>query len=146
MKRWYFDIKRVMQVNNHGCGIATVATVCGVTYERARHEFFPKKRRFRDGEDLCVDAIAMIKVINKLGFDAETVPDFRKVKDRPVIVPFSWSPYAPDYGIHSVVWDPFKKRFIDPGPDEGNFSEKEYVGFWKYFKYQSVVVTGKKKR
>ena len=146
MKNWYFDIKRIKQKNNHGCAIACVAAVCGVTYERARYEFFPKQIKFIDDDSLCVTAEQMIKVIDELGFEARGVDDFRVVKDRPVIIPLSWSSYTFTAGIHCIVYDPFKKCYIDPGPDQGNFTAKQYVELWQNFSFQSIVVTRKKRR
>lgn len=144
MKQWYFPLARVEQDDNYGCAIASVATVCGVTYGRARAEFFPKRRDFDDNRTLCVRGHHMLRVIHKLGFKAHfhhgTYGHFRC----PVLVPFAWFPPDPNW-IHCVVWDPFGEEYIDPGPDHNDPApNNRYTKLWRKSNFRVIVVTGKR--
>jgi len=151
MDRWFFEIKRVEQGDWNGCGIGATATVCGVSYERARHEFFPRRKVIKDDKRLWVSAQAMLKVIQRLGFTVE----FRKENpcdvDLPVVTFLSYHlpgrayPGDPN-ACHAVVWDPFKKRFLDPGPNQEHNTNAYYAELWKNNKYDSIVLTGKRKK
>lgn len=143
MKSWFFEIKRVPQDNWHGCGIACVAAICGATYPRARSEFFPGKKRFTDNGSLCVNAYEMVRVIKKLGFESEIVDEY-KSHHLPAIVPFAWHPGEKTTGVHAVVWNPFRKKFIDPGFDHDRMLEKKfYESKWRESHYSAVIVTGR---
>lgn len=143
MKRWYFPLRRVEQGDNHGCGIACVATVCGITYERARSEFFPRRSKFRDDESLHVAPSQMMHVIQQLGFSSLETTRFRP-HQRPAIVFFAWCPERASSGIHGVVWDPFTKRLIDPGYDHDRcLPERFYLRLWKQSNFKSLVITGR---
>lgn len=148
MKRWYFPIKRVKQADDHGCGIAATAIACGVTYARARSEFFPRRLDFKDDESLHVGPKQIVNVIHKLGFTAKHhAGQFRHI-DRPVIVPFSWLAGNEDHAdaVHAVVWDPFEKRILDPGLDhERSLTNGQYFNLWRLSKYDVIIVTGKVK-
>ena len=141
--RWYFPLNRVSQKDDNGCGIACVATVCGVTYARARHEFFPRRRKFQDDKRLHVDGIAMIRAIRRLGFSATMEPTY-KGADCPVILVFSWKPYTGTDAHHGVVWDPWKKHIIDVGYDYDYGHKNEfYFNLWKASGYSAIHVTQK---
>jgi hypothetical protein len=143
MKRWYFDLKRVVQEDDHGCGIASVAIACGVTYERARAEFFPRKRVFVDDESLHVVSDQMINVVRRLGFSCSMRDTFRGIM-RPVLVPFAWHPGSTYSQVHCVVWDPWAKKFIDPGYDHDyNHESKFYIDLWKRSQYRVLAITGR---
>jgi hypothetical protein len=150
VKKWPFDIERVYQIDDHGCGIAAVATVCGVTYSRAKATFFPG-RAPKDGLGLHVSQEQMLRAIRDLGFSGRVADDYTKFKDRPVIVPFSWCPAADPLiaasTTHCIIWNPIMKRFHDPGPDhDRRLSMQFYRRAWEMSKYQVIVVTGKKRR
>jgi hypothetical protein len=145
MKQWYFPIRRVVQEDDHGCGIAAVATVCGTTYERARSEFFPRRRRFHDDRSLHVSMLQMLRAVRRLGFSAVLADSFKQSK-RPAIAFFSWVPEAmPDGNVHAVVWDPFNKQLIDVGYDhDRGLSDRFYLDLWKRSNFKSIVVTGRR--
>jgi hypothetical protein len=149
MNRWHFPIMRVPQRGDHSCGIAAVATVCGITFARARAELFPRRTEHFDDKTSHVSQDRMVKTIRKLGFCVRVTDDFRKFK-RPAIVTFSWYPSfnsLRDSSIHSVVWDPWERRFIDPGPDMlYGKKNSEYVKLWKLSNYKALVVTQKRKK
>lgn len=143
MKRWYFDLKRVEQEDDHGCGIAAVAIACGVTYERSRAEFFPRKRMFVDDETMHVVSDQMIKVVRRLGFSC-SLQDSHRGLMRPVIVPFSWMPGCSYSSVHCVVWNPWEKRFIDPGWDhDRNLPNSYYLDLIKRSNYSVLAITGR---
>jgi len=140
---WLFPLKRIKQVDYNGCGIASVATVCGLTYERARAEFFPRRKRFVDDESLHIDSDQMLSMIHRLGFKGRIVESCPERLKNPTIFIFDWSPDLGS-GTHAVVWDPFKRKILDPGPDASyNRSNKFYFNLWKRSRYASCVVTGK---
>lgn len=141
MKSWYFPITCVEQKDDHGCAMACVATICGATYERARAEFFPRRRRFKDDDSLCVLSHQMISVARRLGFRARLVAQFKHL-GRPAILPFAWSPGVRGTGIHCVVWDPFESRVIDPGYD--NLTSEQYIQRWKNSGFGAIAITGKR--
>jgi hypothetical protein len=141
MKRWYFNLTRISQLDNNGCGIASVAIVCGVTYDRARAEFFPRRRRFKDDKSLHVDSEQMMRVIRRLGFSV-VVRDSYLGTMRPSIVPIAWSPGSPNTAVHAVVWDPWAKRVLDPGWDHP--STERLKEMWKRSGYQVLTVTGRR--
>jgi hypothetical protein len=144
VKQWYFPLARVKQRDDYGCAMASSAIVCGLTYSRMRSEFFPKRRHFTDDRSLCVRGDHMLRVINRLGFTAKYHTGSFKHLKCPVIVPFAWFPPDTDW-IHCVVWDPFEKRYIDPGPDhERHMSQDEYSKLWSKSDYRVIVVTGKR--
>ena len=148
MKDWFFPIKRVEQGDWNGCGIASVAAICSVTYWRARAEFFPLRRQFRDDPTLHVAQDHMVRVIERLGFSAEIVSNASfKRRAAPAITCFSWVPDIPGnaFGIHAIVWDPFKKVFIDPGPDNfRNLPARKYLELIRKSNFNTIVITGKK--
>jgi hypothetical protein len=141
--RWYFPLTRVEQTDDNGCGIACVATTCGVTYERARFEFFPRRRKFRDDKKLHVDGHAMVGAIRRLGFSAVWKKTY-KAATSPVILVFSWLPYNGMGMNHGVVWDPYEKRIIDPGYDHDYGHKPDfYFNLWKRSGYSALHITGK---
>ncbi len=144
LQRWYFPLVRVSQVDDNGCGIACVATTCGTTYERARHEFFPRRKRFRDDKSIHVDSRRIQRAVRRLGFATRLSMDFRREKC-PAILVFSWMPYAGWDGMHGVVWDPFEQRIHDPGYDHDCSHPPEfYFDLWKKSGYAAILVTGKR--
>ena len=150
MDRWLFPIKRVKQVDWNGCGIAAVATACGVTYERARSEFFPRREKFIDDRRLRVNEAQMLRVIDALGFQAKPSGAIFQHK-RPAIVTFSWNPKndpnVDTTGVHAVVWNPWQKRFIDPGTDYAlDHPNSKYINLWKQSGFRAIIITGKKER
>jgi hypothetical protein len=148
MKRWYFPIERVPQRDDHGCGIAAVATVCGVTYNRARSEFFPCRRKFHDDQSLHVNQHQIVRAVRRLGFSVVVGDRFKRQLRWPTIAFFSWVPGAKssDNNVHALVWDPFAKRLIDVGYDhDRGLSNDFYLGLVKRSNYRSLVVTGKRR-
>jgi len=143
MKRWYFDIERIQQGNHYGCGIACVATVAGVTYARARHEFFPHVKKFKEGKHLAVSGEHMVNALRRLGFEAAIEDDFKKLKV-PAIVPFKWVHLSKWSGVHAVVWNPFDRKFVDPGSDhDRGLDNLFYENKWRKSNFSVVAVTGK---
>ena len=150
MKHWFFDIRRVEQGDWNGCGIGATATACGVSYWRARHEFFPDRKVINDTPQLWVSAGAIIKVIRRLGFTAEFRDGPPHEAKTPAIAFLSYHRPGEAYpgdpnACHAVVWDPFEEKFIDPGPGEEHASKDRYVSLWKNNKYPSIVLTGKRR-
>lgn len=143
-KRWYFDLVRVAQQDYfHGCGIAAVATACGVSYPRARSEFFPRRTKFTDSAKMHVTQDQQLAVIRRLGFAAEFRDSFR-LTSTPMLLSFVWSPGYEDAGCHCVVWDPVQDRIIDPGLDHDRGNDKRfYLNLWKRSGYRSIVITGR---
>lgn len=144
MDRWFFPIQRMEQRDDHGCAIACVAMVCGISYERAKQEFFPRERAetLADDKRLMMNGEQMMRVIRKLGYSCVARSGFKEHK-LPSIVVFDWK--TPNSGTHAVVWDPFRECFLDPGYD-WPLSSKRYMQNWRRSNYASVIVTGKKKR
>lgn len=142
MKDWYFPLRRVRQVDHHGCGIAAVAAICGVTYGRAKYEFFPNTRDIKDDNEMCVSPSQMRRVIRQLGFSV-AVGCHRQHK-RPAVVTFSWYP-EPWTAIHAVVWDPFKQTYIDPsdGDHAMKRSNMYYDEMINASNYEALIVTGR---
>jgi hypothetical protein len=145
LKRWYFPLARVRQVDDNGCGIACVATVCGATYWRARSEFFPRRRKFCDNTSLHVAGRQMKGIIRRLGFSVVSASKFRHLR-KPAIMVFEWGPDAFSQGqVHGVVWDPFDMRIIDPGYDhDRNLPNAYYFALWRRSGYPALVITGKR--
>lgn len=142
MKSWYFPIRRVEQGDDYGCAIACVATVCGLTYDRARYEFFDRKP-VKDGPLIQITVYDMLRVVRRLGFKART--SSRLVKTRhPTIVVFKWQPTVPTSLCHSVVWDPFDRRFVDPGWDDGNITNERYTSLWRDSGTRTLVISGRR--
>lgn len=141
MDRWHFPLMRIAQDDDHGCGIAAVATVCGVTYERARFEFFPQRQEFDDDESLHVGGDGMVRVVERLGFSAEWSRTYKSARC-PTILFFEWQPRRSWSGRHAVVWDPFAKAYIDPGPDR--WLTHDYHNLWKRSGHSVLRVTGRR--
>lgn len=143
MKNWFFPIQRMEQRDDYGCGIACVAMICGVTYERCRSEFFPNKRadQIKDDRTLMVSGDQMMQVIRRFGYSCVARAGFKEHK-LPAIVFFDWQ--TPPHGTHAVVWDPFRESFLDPGYD-WPLSPARYMKNWRRSNYGSVIVTGRKR-
>lgn len=118
-----------------------MAIVCGVTYERAKHEFFPRRRveDIKDNVTLQVTAQQMMAVIRRLGFSCVSRNGFKEHMC-PSIVVFDWR----SGGTHAVVWDPSRGCFLDPGYD-WPLAHKHYMKNWRRSGYANVVVTGKRR-
>ena len=147
MDKWYFSLTRVRQEDDNGCGIGATAIVAGVTYARAKAAFFPRSHYdMRDDEDLHVGPIEIIKALKKLGFSSkigELTSSYKKEK-LPAICMLAWQPFRRDSLKHSIVWDPFNKKFIDPGtPVELTNKTKYYQDKIMRSNYAPVIVTGK---
>ena len=144
MNDWFFPIKKVAQEDHNGCAIACVATVCGITYERARSEFFPRRRMFEDDESLWVGGVQMTRVIRKLGFRVVPTRNFKEL-ECPTILAFAWSPGYRDSNCHSIVWDHVTQQFIDPDPMAvSGESLKHYHDLWKRSGFNALAITGKR--
>lgn len=143
MKAWPFPLVRVKQVNWNGCAIASVATACGVTYERARATCFPKRKYFEDDKSLHLNQEQVQRACAALGFHTKISSTFRW-SQRPAIVTVSWDPNSSDPTCHSVVWDPYQKKFLDPGADHdhGRYNANHFMKLWKNCGYSVVIVTG----
>lgn len=137
---WPFPLERIEQKDVYGCTIACVAIVCGVTYHRARNEFFPRHvKRVRDGKELMLSAHDIMPVIRRIGYSCVAKNTF-KIYKKPSIVFFDWRAG----GTHAVVWDPERECFLDPGYD-WPLPEKVYMNNWHASKFASVIVTGKRR-
>lgn len=144
--KWYYPLVRVDQRDWHGCGIAAVATACGVSYERARHEFYPRRKfgtRMSLDDGLATSQAHMARVIRRLGYSVVSSP--RLDLQRPGLMTFAWRPDIVDSGIHCVVWDPASKSFLDPsGPDHDlRRSTGYYLNKWRRSNFRVLVLTGK---
>ena len=145
MDRWYFPLDHVEQGDSNGCVVASVAIVTGLSYLRARHEMFPKRRDFVDDRSLWCDEAQSTRCLRRLGFATRQVDDHRRTK-RPALVSFAWHPEDPRSCAHCVVWDPWKERFIDPGNANGYVSHEEaerFIDLWKRTAWTSTLVTGR---
>lgn len=131
------------QGDDHGCAIACVAMICGLTYERCRAEFFPRRTKFKDDKTMMVNADQMMRVIRRLGYSCIHVDGSFKQHKLPAIVLFDWRT-VPE-STHAVVWDPFRSTFLDPGYDWPMSSEL-YMKNWRRSNYASIVVTGRRKQ
>ena len=141
MERWYFPLIRVAQKDNHGCGIAAVATVCGLTYVRARAEFFPKRQSFKDDKRLHVDLKTSAAVIRRLGFETEEI-DNPVSFDCPTIFTFCWDVNSRLKDYHTVVWNPFDLKVIDPGHDHTRgLTNEYYFSLWKKSGFRPLAIT-----
>ena len=147
MDNWYFPLTCVKQEDVNGCGIAATATVAGVTYARAKAVFFPKKHfDMRDDEELHVGPIEVVAALKKLGFSAKIgkwTSSYKK-KKLPAICMLAWQPSRRDSLKHAIVWDPFSKKFIDPGtpvivPDVISYYQNKIMRS----NFAPVIVTGK---
>ena len=148
MERWYFPLKHVAQGDSYGCAIACVAVVAGLTYERARAEMFPRRREFVNGHALRADEDQIRAALDRLGFKTSTVTNLA-VNRGPVIVSFAWNPERRGGCRHAVVWDPFARRFIDPGNANGYVAHDEgekFLDLWKRSGWRATVVTGRVSR
>lgn len=143
MNRWFFPIRRIEQGDDHGCAIACTAMVCGISYDRAKQEFFPHSHAefLRDDKNLHVDHKRMMSVIRRLGYTCTFEENFMSYK-LPSIVMFDWG-FSP--GTHAIVWEPWRECFLDPGYD-WPMNNKTYMKFFEKKKYGSVILTGRKKR
>jgi hypothetical protein len=142
MKRWFYELERIKQQDVwNGCGIAAVATACGVTYSRARFEFYPERKEFDDDKSLRVDGNQMLAVVRRLGFEAIASRSFKRFK-RPTVLPFKWPSYL-GAGVHCVVWDPSQKKTIDPGCD--NYTTEEHIDYWRKSGYAAIVLLDRRR-
>jgi hypothetical protein len=153
MERWYYPIVRVPQVDNYGCGVAAVATLCGATYERTRAECFPNKQKFK-ARDMMVTAEQMQEACRRLGIATTLVGwdvDFRLYR-LPAILTVAWCPTYAHTGVHCVVWNPFSqvavKRYggvnqhvIDPGDDKR--SDENYLDLARQSNFHIILATGR---
>jgi len=138
-----FNIVKVKQEDLHGCVIACVAMVTGITYEQARAKFHPRRKSFpHDCMKLMKSTDEAMAVIKKLGFNCEHLNGIKKYK-RPAIAFFDWPP--PDSRRHAMVWDPYRQCFHDPACDDDQMlSSKQYMKIWRRSGYGSIIVTGMK--
>lgn len=145
MKSWYFPLVRVEQADNNGCAIAATAIVCGVTYERARATFFPRTKAFKDDKSLHMAGPRIQGAVRRLGFSTVLSPRSFIDARVPAILVFDWEPGAEWTSRHSVVWDPFEARIIDPGSDwERHQPRSFYFNLWKKSGYAAMLVTGRR--
>jgi hypothetical protein len=85
------------------------------------------------------------RCLRRVGFNVRLVDDHRRIK-RPAIVSFTWQLDDPKLLSHSVVWDPWKRCFIDPSVSNGRVSPKEadeFIDLWVRTNGKSMIVTGR---
>lgn len=115
-------IKRVVQQNVHGCAVACVAMLAGVSYKRAKatvHKLkgVPTGKR-RDyayylGLHLMMTDEEVAQCLRMLGKRVKLAPDLTAAeKKHPFCVGFNWR--SAD-ASHMVVWCPERQGYIDPG-------------------------------
>lgn len=115
-------MRRVVQKDWFGCGIACVAMVGGVTYEKAKMTMFNKveRKHLRTGDLDYTTTVRLVRGLRRLGIRCgdRLVPlrgrSYRSLKCNAVLK--AWEKKAQRGGdFHWVVWDAKRRRFLDPG-------------------------------
>lgn len=91
------------------CGIAAFATATKLSYEKAVQILF--KTPQHKLKDFRVSRKQICRSLLKIGLKAKPTKNFRKEK-QPVLFTLQWEK---NEGGHCVVWDPKRKRILDPG-------------------------------
>ncbi len=132
-------INRVQQQHDDGCVIACFAMLSGISYYEAYRT--ASLNGFIDPDKTVKMTFASAAKLLRLNrFKCvEDITDFRK-RRLPAIVMFKWFT-TPDY--HSVVWDPARKRFLDPAYPK-SLGNNFYIDHWKFSGRYTLVVTGRK--
>lgn len=138
MDKWFFQMKTVPQ-QGRGCALACVATVAGVTFDRAKKAAFPRDHVRRSlfgigSASIEVNEDRVRAALRRLGWVTRPVNDFRRLST-PSIVFLKYSSGS----IHAMVWDPYIREFRDPGA--GYFHKGEIMEDWRRGHYRSVTVT-----
>ena len=145
MDRWYFPLRAVRQPDHNGCAIACLATICGLSYERAKAEAFPRRRSFSDNPSIRLDDRRMLAAFRRLGFRATVEPTHEGLRC-PCVLYYECDPGIAGSLVHALVWDPFAERCIDPAEDDGKLSagdQSAALDRWRRTGWSVIAVRGK---
>lgn len=117
-------MKKIRQKHKTGCTVASLAMLLNISYEEALKLLYPDRKsgKVAGSFDLLVETFKREKIKTKFHNNLISVftgsKDNFKIKDlkKPTLVCI----YARDIanGNHAVVWDPIKKRILDPGMEK----------------------------
>jgi hypothetical protein len=108
-------MKYVSQKHRNGCGVASLAMVTGIGYDRSMKILAPKRKpgSFYHGTTLeqTLRALTKLRIQYRMVFDHIS---FDRIKN-PAYISF----VQPCGCRHAVAWDPQTKKILDPdsGPD-----------------------------
>lgn len=132
-------IRRVEQKHVHGCAVAAIASVVGVSYEAVmRKAFGPYHYRVYNPGLYTTN---IIKLIRSFGLKVRKTNSLNK--KLPAILMLNLRDGIGGDLFHCVVWDPaFGGRFVDPGWSEPE-DRKYYYRTWNQGKRETLVITGR---
>lgn len=135
------ELRHVKQPDYNGCAIASTAIVCGMSYRKAKKKIAPSFFD-EDCEELMLTAPEIQKAIKRFGYHAEIKTTNYTTQKSPTIY-F----YNNFWGVHTVVWDPCRQAFLDPGSVDPQppHNNSHYLSKIKESNYAFIVVTGPKK-
>jgi ABC-type bacteriocin/lantibiotic exporter with double-glycine peptidase domain len=117
-------MRYIKQKHITGCGVAAVAMLTGVSYDKALKVVRPDRK---PGDCACTSLKDMISGIETLGHKAQLSyknTKLRGSKQNAMIIVSnpSRSPHAP---FHVVVWDAEKQQILDPWGRPSTFTIDE---------------------
>lgn len=107
-------MRRVVQEDENGCGVACVAMLAGVNYQAARVKMFPRRGGYTNTADLR-RALRKFKLKCAPRMVTFRSSGFRNYKDLPTDAILKLiAPTHPPGVWHWVVWDARRKCLLDP--------------------------------
>lgn len=103
---------RVRQKHEFGCGVAAIAMVANISYEKALVIAHPYRKPWQR-TDTSFERVLL--ALTFLGLDPKLEKEPRRISSikRPAILVVNCHTKKEPY-LHAVAWDPTNKRILDP--------------------------------